>query len=114
VWFDINHFRNREIIFVTDEAFGVRFCHWIRRRSSWSLRWENALGIDAMQIEPAEIALVFLNAENRWRFLSEDMENWGALETTVRTRYPDFDWENFERAKNYIDTRFPCWKRPEI
>jgi hypothetical protein len=114
MWFDIDYFRNREIIFVTAEAFGVRFSHWTRRRRSWSLRWENVLAIDAMQIEPAYIVLRFLCTEDRWRVLAEDMENWSALETAVRKRYPDFNWENFERAKSRIDMRFPCWKRPSV
>jgi len=111
--FDMNLFRNREIIFVNEESFGVTCTHWTRRgnRWSWSLRWENVLAIEAMQIEPASIGFVFVTLEERWRFLAEDMENWSALKEAVRMRYPGFNWDNFELAKNYIDTRIPCWKR---
>jgi len=110
----VDCFRNREIVFVTDEEFGVKFTHWISRRYSWSMRWKNVLAIDAMQVEPAYMELIFLCTENRWRLLAEDFENWSVLEAAVRRRYPDFNWENFERAKNSIDKRYPCWERQGV
>lgn len=108
-----NSCQKGQVIFVNDESFGVTVTHWFgrRKRLSWSLRWEDVLAIDAMRIEPGYIGFVFLNTENQWRFLVEDMENWSALEKAVRSRYPDLNWENFELAKNYVETRVPCWKR---
>lgn len=108
-----NSCQNGQAIFVNDESFGLTLTHWFgrRKRQSWSLRWEDVLGIDAMRIEPGYMGFVFLNSENRWRFLVEDMENWSELAAVVKKRYPDFNWENFELAKNYIDTRVSCWKR---
>lgn len=112
--FDKNLFRNREIIFVNEESFGVTRTHWFTKKHSWALRWGDVQAIEAMQIEPATIGLIFVVAGNEARNAHEDMENWGELETAARKRYAEFNWENFELAKNYVERRIPCWKRPAM
>ena len=109
--FNITLLQEREIIFVTDNYFGVSFTHWASKWASWTLLWCDVLAIDAMQIEPAFIGLGFFYSKNKWRFVVEDMENWDILETAVRNRYKNFNWENFEKAKGCINTRFSCWKK---
>jgi len=106
-------FTNRAVINVSDETFGVTFTHWAWKKGCWSLRWDDVIAIDAMQVEPAFIGLGFFIAKNRWKFVSEDMENWNLLQDAVRKGYPDFNWDHFEQAKGFIESRFPCWKRQE-
>lgn len=112
---DANLVRNRAIINVTDETFGVTFTHWTRKRRSWSLRWKDVTAIEVMLVESVCFTLTFYFqvAEERWAALSDDMENWNALEEAVRKRFPDFSWNNVETAKRFENKnkRFPCWKQ---
>ncbi len=107
----MNFSQNTAIINLGDETFGVVFTNLGWKRASWSLQWTDVIAIDAMQVEPAFIGLGFITGENQWKFASEDMKNWSALEQVIRERYPEFNWKNFDRAKNFIETRFPCWRR---
>lgn len=109
--FDRNLLRNRTILTVTDEGFGVTFTHWTRKRKSWLANWRDVAEIDAMLIEPGIIGLLVCMADGREAFLAEDMENWTVFEETVRRQYPDFNWDNYEQAKRQLDKRLLCWKR---
>jgi hypothetical protein len=115
--FDKNLFKNRAIINVGEETFGVTFTHWGRRRRSWSLRWQDVVAIDVLVVEVPDFALsyVFQASGNRANFLSDDMENWSALEEAVRKRFPDFDWGNVDTARRYDNRnkRFLCWKQQD-
>lgn len=108
--FNLDRFRDRKIISVNDDCFGVTFTHWTRCRKSWAIKWADVLAIDAIQIEPAIIGFAFVVLNKRWYFAYEDMENWNALESAIKKRYANFNWDNFELAKNYVERQFPCWK----
>jgi hypothetical protein len=116
--FNSNLFRNRAIVNVDDESFGITFTHWTRKRRSWSLRWQDVVGIEAAMVEVPfdgdQVRFLFQGADEHWYFISDDMENWSALEGAVRKRYPDFNWSNVDTAKRFENKnkRFPCWKRP--
>jgi hypothetical protein len=113
--FDTNLIKNRAIIGVCDESFGITFTHWTRKRRSWSLRWQDVVAIDVMMVEVPdfELGFSFQLADGRAGFLSDNMENWSALEGIVRKRFPDFNWNMVETAKRFENRnkRFTCWKR---
>ncbi|MEI7935184.1 MAG: hypothetical protein WCK27_00715 [Verrucomicrobiota bacterium] len=113
--FDTNLLKNRAIVNVSDESFGITFTHWTRKRRSWSVQWRDVIAIEAMVVEVPcfEAGFVFQLAEKKECFISDDMENWGALEEAVRKRFTDFNWSNADVAKLYENRnkRLPCWKR---
>ena len=113
--FNTSIFRNRAIINVDDESFGITFTHWTKRRCSWSLRWQEVHAIDAMVVEiPCfEFGFFFQVSEDKGGFISNDMENWSMLVESVRKRYPDFNWANIDTAKRFENKnkRIQCWTR---
>ncbi len=115
--FDTNLLKNRAIVNISDECFGVTFTHWARKRRSWSFHWQDVVDIEAVMVElpfdGVQVRFLFQGAGGHSYFISDDMENWGVLEEAVRKRFPDFNWDNLEAAKRYEnkDKRFPCWKR---
>jgi hypothetical protein len=118
--FNTNLFRDRAIVNVDDESFGITFTHWTRKRQSWSLRWLDVVVIEVTMVEVPfngdQLRLLFQGANGHWYFISDDMENWGALAEVVRKRFLDFNWSNVDVAchlKNR-NKRFPCWKQPTV
>lgn len=113
--FDKNFLKNRAIINVNDENFGITFTHWTRKRRSGSIQWRDVVAIEAMVVEEPsfELGFVFYLIRETEYFVSDDMENWEALEDAVRKRFPDFNWSNVDAAKLHANRnkRFPCWKR---
>ncbi len=106
---NLDAFRDRKLILVADECFGVTFSHWTKRWQSWSLQWQDVVAIDAVQIEPADLGFVFVNARGRPRIVLETMEHWDALVDNIRRRFPGFDWSKIEIARRSIDMRYSCW-----
>jgi len=115
--FNTNLLKNRAIININDEAFGVTFTHWTRKRRTWSFRWQDVIAIEAVMVaiplNGDQFRFLIQGVGDKRNFISDDMENWSALEDMIRKRFPDFNWANVDAAKVYanMDKRFSCWKR---
>jgi hypothetical protein len=114
--FDKNLFKDSAVITVDEESFHIAPTHWMKRRRSWSSRWEDVVAIDAMWsfagFYSGYLGFFICMADGRSAFIADDMDNWDAFKEAVRKKFPGFDWENFNRAKSVANKRFPCWKRP--
>jgi len=79
------------------------------------LQWQDVITIEAVKVDIPfdgdQLRLLFQDAGGRWHFISDDMENWAALEKQLRKRYSDFNWDNLDSAKQHIGTQMSCWRR---
>jgi hypothetical protein len=106
--------RDRAVITCDKEGVGLTFTHWLRRRYSWRLSWQDIQALEAMVVEVPCFELGFvLHTKERRYFISDDMENWSTAMSLVKENFHDFDWAAVKVAQKFENRNKPilCWKR---
>jgi hypothetical protein len=107
MWLDL--FRDKARTKVDGKSIFVTFTHWSRRAQSFSFDIDQVKSIEAVQIEPFVMQLVFLLRDHARRTISEEMLGWREVLSFVERSFAGFDRDGYEHAKGQIDQPFLCW-----
>lgn len=75
------------------------------------LPWVSIVQILAIQLEPFELCLLFVDDTGKEHAVTEFMDGWIELLEHLRSRFDRFDWERFAEAKLHVNKPYSCWAR---
>lgn len=107
MWYDL--FRDKAFVNTDGQSINVTFTHWIQRRHNFSVRVDDIVTIEAVQIEPFTMELILVTKDNsRWA-ITDEMTGWDKVLEFVRKTFAGFDPDAYEKAKGDINQTRLCW-----
>jgi hypothetical protein len=94
-------------------SIAVNYSHFLNQRSNFLIDLNRVIKIDAVQIEPAIIQLIFTMKSGEQYFITEEMSGWDKTIVFIINYFSDFDRDAFERVKGDINCTYRCWGKNE-
>ncbi len=101
--------RDNSRVSTDGQSIAVAFTHWARRSKNFSFNLERVRVVEAVQIEPATMQLMFVLEDGTRCAITEEMSGWSEVLAFVQSHFAEFDRDAYERAKGDIGRVCLCW-----
>ena len=108
MWTDL--LLDKAVITVVCRTIIVRFTHWLKRSKGFSVELDSVARIEAVQIEPCTMQMIFFMEDGARSAISEEMAGFNAAVEFVESYFAGFDAESYEKAKGDIGVKSLCWR----